>query len=373
MVGQKPLAQPSRKGTTCGGVSKTTKVANLSAATAVRNNSKVEQLNRKSTVSNNDESMNEENNNNSINESRLDPIKFLINDSVSKKYSNQIKLANEIERNFPNVTLSIKFAYILGRKITIVTDDSKTHNLINNTWPTDAFEYGIKKLEKNDKSKINSFKVNLLNVHQEIDISEPDISDLLLKQGISNAKRIMKRNCGSPTNIISAEVNDRATYDKVTNMSIYLGYSRIRVYPKYGIKQCFRCFEIGHLKFECKASSISCMICSKNHHSDKCPTPNDFKCANCGGNHCSVSRKCSFLRQENKTKPVAFPKTSHVVPELSYAQATVLNEPKTTLLDEEKITELIKKILNETLNSNLESIIKKAIIQVMDEMHLKKV
>ena len=55
MVGQKSQAQPTRKGTTCGSVSKTTKVANLSAATAVRNNFKVEQFNRKSTVLNNDE------------------------------------------------------------------------------------------------------------------------------------------------------------------------------------------------------------------------------------------------------------------------------------------------------------------------------
>lgn len=186
----------------------------------------------------------------------------------------------------------------------------------------------------------------MLNVHHEIDINESQIAQSLLNQGLSNATRITKRQCGNPTNIISAEVDDRNTYEKVLNSGIFIGYSRVKVVPKYGIKQCFRCFGIGHLKYECKANSLLCMICSGQHHSDNCPTPTQYKCANCEGDHCSVSRKCIFSNAVHK------------------------QESPSSQFDEDKLIELINKIVNETLNKNLESIITKAIKRVMEDLKL---
>ena len=111
------------------------------------------------------------------------------------------------------------------------------------------------------------------------------------------------------------------------------------------------------------------MICSGQHHSDNCPTPTQYKCANCEGDHCSVSRKCIFLKKESKGKSVPIV-PSYVNPEKSYSNAVHKQESPSSQFDEDKLIELINKIVNETFNKNLESIITKAIKRVMEDLKL---
>lgn len=351
-------------------IGKTKKSINMAAAASFHAGSNGDEPN--SPIEMNDTSMKDENLN-TEKVVRLAPIKLLINETISHQYSNQLKLAKEIKRNFSNVTLKIKFVNIYGRKVSIVTDDLNTHNLLNGEWPTDAFEKGIIKIDSNQILKKNLFKINLINVHHEIDVDEKEIAETLQNQGIINPKRILKRHDGSPTNIITAEVDDRANYDRLTNSGIYIGYSRVKVVPKYGIKQCFRCFGIGHLKTECKTSFSSCMVCSGKHHSDKCPNPNKYKCANCGGEHSSVSRKCDYLKQANKGKiSPGLNYDSQVTTGSSYSQVTNRNNNSQNQFNEKKITDLIIKIVNETFNEKLEALIAKAIKKVMSEITLKQ-
>ena len=67
-------------------------------------------------------------------------------------------------------------------------------------------------------------------------------------------------------------------------------------YPK--VLQCFKCQELGdHLAAACTKEQ-KCVLCSGPHRKTDCKaTKNEFKCANCAGNHASWSQECPRLRE----------------------------------------------------------------------------
>ena len=84
--------------------------------------------------------------------------------------------------------------------------------------------------------------------------------------------------------------------DKHTN------FCKMTVTPR----RCLKCQHFGHYASECKATTDMCVLCTLNHCTNLCPTPDSPpKCANCTGisavGHGSADKDCpSFLSETHK-------------------------------------------------------------------------
>ena len=224
---------------------------------------------------------------------RFTPIRLFIHSTVSKNYQQISDLPNEIKRCFPNQNLTIEFAYIQDRKVTIVTNDQATHSLLSGPWPEDAFSKGI---TPSVSKELKNYKIILLGLPISLDLST--ITKELNDQGINKTERLISRSNNTPTSIVNAETTGSENYKKLLTDGFRVGLwsKRYKVSPKSRIQQCYNCLCLGHLKHNCDKPK-KCIKCSFTHDGDwTYPT----KCYNCEGNHTAVSRKCDYLKTAEK-------------------------------------------------------------------------
>ena len=287
-------------------------------------------------------------------QTRLAPIRFLINRAVTSKYLEHEALPTEIKRCFEKSNLIIKFAYIQDRKVTIVTDNKETHGLLSATWPNDAFTNGISPCIS---SKNKTFKITLSGVPISLDLSS--VKNELELQGIKNSKRHMTRNGNISTSIINAEVTGLDKYKTLLaeGFTIGLWSKRYKVLPKFRTQQCFKCLEVGYLRFNCNKEK-KCINCSQTHAGD---CENESKCANCGGSHSAVSRKCNYLKQHEKTLKLSRSDSSTFTSSFKKApqpkrNAWLTNSPNLNEQSSLEVSNQIDNKINTILNSYLEKI-----------------
>ena len=236
-------------------------------------------------------------------EDRLPPIKFAVakESPITRKYSNSLNFRREVLRVFvgiEGISTKIKrtiFHEGIGK---IITDDPALHAAILNSNPCkDAFDKGISFINTlTNGSNPKIFSIKILNVNPDYD-NDNEFKDILIENGIINWSRIKSKSSHTPTSIISAELDDYEKYKSLikghTLIKVAFGET-LKIVPKFLIKQCFNCFKIGHLKKDCVNEKV-CINCSTAHpEEDSCRLK---QCANCGGDHCSVSRKCEVLKE----------------------------------------------------------------------------
>ncbi|KAJ8679859.1 hypothetical protein QAD02_015646 [Eretmocerus hayati] len=118
-------------------------------------------------------------------------------------------------------------------------------------------------------------------------------------------------------------------------------------YPQ--VRQCYRCLNFGHLKYNCKSSQELCHSCGSAHPIDECNRKDMHPiCKNCKGNHVATDRRCEVWQKQqdirnlaternislaeakklrweqkkNEYNSVEFPTLSQEVGELPYSQPT---------------------------------------------------
>ena len=75
-------------------------------------------------------------------------------------------------------------------------------------------------------------------------------------------------------------------------VSIYHSYYRIKPFVGPPL-QCYNCQRMGHTAPSCKANT-RCLLCGENHNKNECTKREEnFKCANCSGNHKANSINCT--------------------------------------------------------------------------------
>ena len=86
---------------------------------------------------------------------------------------------------------------------------------------------------------------------------------------------------------------------------IYVDFGTCRVNDRFYLKQCYRCQKFGHRNNDCplkQANKYVCRYCSSDHQSSSCPhklskTKENFKCANCNGQHNTTDTSCPVLQK----------------------------------------------------------------------------
>ena len=77
---------------------------------------------------------------------------------------------------------------------------------------------------------------------------------------------------------------------------VKFGYRCFRTRPYVpDPQQCHRCLKFGHTQAKCRATTVRCPRCAKEHKFDNCTVRDDrtkAKCANCSGNHGAKYRGC---------------------------------------------------------------------------------
>lgn len=276
---------------------------------------------------------------------KLEPVKILIEDEVIEKYRNNYSIRKELIKIFEKKINMEKIKFIIpyGKKITIVTDDIETRNVLNNqtNWNEQSFGKGIKIINSTIKQ---NFKISL-RVHPSIEI-EGEFTEDLQQQGIINPIRRFNKN-NAPTNMVHAEIKDYSQKENLLRNGIKCCYTKFEVTPRYSIKQCFKCFKVGHLKRECKESQQICLKCGKDHHSNNC-RETEAKCINCGLDHVAVSRKCNFLKGPIETKGTT--REQRNANHRSFA--AIASKGTQNQINNHDLTELIKKVVLEMFNNN---------------------
>ena len=314
---------------------------------------------------------------------RLAPIRFFIDKSMTNKYQQVGALANEISNCFPKADLDIKFAYMRDHKVFIVTDDIKTHDLLSNmdNWPKKAFEKGLSAPTSN---VTKTFKIKLLGLPTSQDI--PSLEEMLVKEGISKAKRITTRS-GHTTSLVEATVTGKSNYDRLIKEGFKLGlWSKIyKVAPRNSMLQCYKCLQTGHLKARCPADKPLCINCGQNDCSaltSDTTCSNAPHCINCNGTHSGVSRKCPVLKEvENKQK-----ETQHKAPQgpATHSNAWRWGDPRHPLSSggtrpavsspPDELNDMKNEIINtmiEKINMIIESKIESMLNTLLDKLVIK--
>ena len=91
------------------------------------------------------------------------------------------------------------------------------------------------------------------------------------------------------------------TFDSIKRPhEVFVGYYHCNVRPHYPKPmRCYKCQEFNHHKGKCEKQE-KCGKCSKTSHiTDECPTPTEYCCANCQGDHPVWSRDCPIFQYEH--------------------------------------------------------------------------
>lgn len=254
---------------------------------------------------------------------KLPAVRVSIDPTIAPRVS-PISLRGEILRCKKVDPKLIKKAYIHDNIIVIATDDSATHAELQSPWPADAFGKGVRVRPTGESSTL---KIKIKFVHEEVDLSDPEVIAELKKQGITEAERLKCKSDNKPSKHVLAKVTGKQNIEKIISLGVYIGWTRHSVEKAGGVVQCFKCQGIGHRMAECTVET-KCVRCALNHHHSACPiNANDkakFLCANCGQNHAACSRECPNVKKASQliaSRSYASAVASATTPSRSYAAA----------------------------------------------------
>jgi len=130
------------------------------------------------------------------------------------------------------------------------------------------------------------------------DVEDKEIQDYLKSQGITAAKRIMKRVSGQ----LQKTTAILLSFSKKMPESINFGYEKKRVRPYVPpVIRCFKCQQYGHGTDQCHGR-VRCPACSQGHEWKECPNKSAPKCARCGGAHSAAYMGCPKYKEAKQAQ-----------------------------------------------------------------------
>jgi hypothetical protein len=193
-------------------------------------------------------------------------------------FRDPVKLQKEIERCGMNVGIDNAFINNRNNQLVIFATTMQDADKLNQVWPQDAFNYGIKKAEKKDR--LYSFVIK--GVHPSINHESENWKAAFSQYGIINAKRIVKKSETRNLSLIKAQIQDKKMLEKIKLEGMKVGYTNYRIEDcKIPIRllQCYRCQKLDHTSETCQEEKTICVACAGDHHHKDCPRT-ITRCAN---------------------------------------------------------------------------------------------
>ncbi|KAJ8673634.1 hypothetical protein QAD02_004896 [Eretmocerus hayati] len=90
-------------------------------------------------------------------------------------------------------------------------------------------------------------------------------------------------------------------------VSMYKIYLRVEAYCPQ-VRQCYRCFNFGHMKSNCKSTQELCVDCGEAAHNAENPCPRQNltpQCKNCKLSHKATDRSCEVRKRQQEIRDIA--------------------------------------------------------------------
>lgn len=220
------------------------------------------------------------------------------------------------------------------------------------------------------KSQTVTHQVIITRVDTEVTTEELDEILRLQEQPFKSFKRIHSRALEKPTEMIRLFLHDEKEKKRLLKEGINLDQMHYKcipakedskAYPK--VNQCFKCQALGDHQANSCQNDQKCVLCAGPHRKAECKaTREQYKCANCGGNHAAWSHDCERIANEinGKKKPtMAQVASATVTPAMLDSLTESIMEGVALIVAEvvsRCLCELTLEIVNKTLNkSNLPS------------------
>ena len=243
---------------------------------------------------------------------KLPAVKLIINKNATKRYSNPIKLSEEIFTHKKINKEKIKFISLKDGIVFIATDDEDTHKELSKPWPLESFDGQSRLLQNkprkqttnNEKSKTetaNPLTLHLLGIHKDIDINNEQLQQVLNEHDLQSPSRLTNKK-EHPIDTIQVTAGSEESFKQALISTITLFYQRVKCTPPpKPIKQCFKCQLKDHTKHECR-NGTRCLRCGGQHNYKTegeitCPSTAKTRCVNCGDSHFACSRQCRYLNE----------------------------------------------------------------------------
>ena len=174
----------------------------------------------------------------------------LVCDSVEKRN----RLRDEISKNIPDISLkapppSQPVIAVVGFDNEFTIGEFKEAFVNQNHFVSDFISLGNGQLEQHVNHLSTKPLKNNNNLFQALVRVSPELRELLKK------------------------FNDK----------IIIGSTRCRIYDRYNLKRCNKCFKFGHFAAKCTAETANCGFCAESHETSVCPNKSSSNpvCINC--------------------------------------------------------------------------------------------
>ena len=226
---------------------------------------------------------------------------FLIEYDQSINLNNRpsdISAAKIIESKFKQQGISVSFSLVghMGNKLKLGVNNTESYATLISTdkWPSQIND--IKIIVNKPKFTLGAFAlvVRYVPLQYDDEYVKEEIERNL--QSVGNIRRINYR-FQRRTNDFRFTVNDLQEYNTLLKLGrVSIGNSFCSITPFLSgnrMTYCTRCWCLGHMRDKCVADHPRCRICLENlieGQTHQCS--NSFRCAQCGGDHHSLSSNC---------------------------------------------------------------------------------
>ncbi|KAF7496250.1 hypothetical protein SSS_02404 [Sarcoptes scabiei] len=198
---------------------------------------------------------------------------------------------------------------IIDVKVKKIINESKTAAKIVNMKTTKASAYTPKKKDPTIVIKGVYMDNNITNIISQIQNNNSELENITdLENKIKFLFQMKKRNPKFMDLVfrVSPEIFQIINQKMFNN--IYIDFQYCKVEHKVLVNQCYKCYEFGHKKSECKKSPI-CRNCSEPWNANhQCKDINQKCCNNCknhnlyknDSNHCSNWENCPLYIAQMK-------------------------------------------------------------------------
>lgn len=200
----------------------------------------------------------------------------------------------ELKTHIPDRLIE-KAKLIRNGSLLLFAKTTDARKLILQNYPSKTIFRGKTTIRESRYRDSPNYTVVARGVYLDMPVEE--FSDIVKSAGYeANVQRLKNKN-GEETTSVKITMKNQIEQQKIISEGLKHDYTHYEVNefrnPLPRPQQCYRCQGYDHIQTSCP-SSVQCLVCAKQHSHKICDVKdqNEYKCANCLGNHTAVSANC---------------------------------------------------------------------------------